>query len=84
MSSKETKILRDFFVGVKSVKAWKADKLREISENFAKNSSLENKDFFMLIRKAISGKEVTLPLFESIEILGREETLKRLESAIKQ
>jgi glutamyl-tRNA synthetase len=81
---KEIKILRGFLAEVKKIKIWRAEKLREMSENFAKKIGLSNKELFMSIRKAISGKEVTLPLFESMEILGREEILKRIESAIKQ
>ena len=34
------------------------------------------------IRVAISGKKVALPLFESIEILGKQKTITRLENAI--
>lgn len=37
---------------------------------------------FQLIRVAISGQLVTPPLFESIKILGEEETLKRVQDAI--
>jgi len=84
LKSKEAKILRYFLNEIEEIKSWKTDKLRQTSEKFAKKTGLENKDLFMLIRKAISGKEVTLPLFESMEILGRGETLKRIESAIKQ
>jgi glutamyl-tRNA synthetase len=37
--------------------------------------------FFGPIRGAISGKKVSPPLFESIEALGREDTLRRIERA---
>ena len=37
--------------------------------------------FFGPIRGAVSGKKVSPPLFESIEALGREETLRRIERA---
>jgi glutamyl/glutaminyl-tRNA synthetase len=38
---------------------------------------------FQMIRVAISGQLVTPPLFESIEILGIDETIKRAEKALK-
>ena len=38
--------------------------------------------FFGPVRGAISGKKVSPPLFESIEALGREETLQRIEHAV--
>lgn len=37
---------------------------------------------FMPIRVAITGKTATPPLFETMEVLGRERTLSRLKSAI--
>ena len=37
--------------------------------------------FFGPLRGAISGKKVSPPLFESIEALGREDTLRRIERA---
>ena len=36
---------------------------------------------FSIVRNAVTGKEVSPPLFGSIEALGRAETLKRLEVA---
>jgi len=84
LKPKEAKILRNFLVEIKLIKIWKAEKLREIGESFAKKTGLENKELFMLLRKAISGKEVTLPLFESMEILGKEEVLKRIALATQQ
>lgn len=38
--------------------------------------------FFMDLRIAVTGKKFTPPINESIELLGRDETLKRVESAI--
>jgi glutamyl-tRNA synthetase len=33
------------------------------------------------VRIAVTGRRVSPPLFESMEILGREETLRRLQAA---
>ena len=38
-------------------------------------------DLFMLLRVAVTGKAVSPPLFESMEVLGRERCLRRLEEA---
>ena len=35
-------------------------------------------DLFSLVRVAVTGRRVTPPLFESMEILGRERSLARL------
>jgi glutamyl-tRNA synthetase len=36
---------------------------------------------FGAVRIAVTGRRVSPPLFESMEILGREETLRRLQAA---
>lgn len=40
--------------------------------------------FFMDLRLAITGKKISLPLIESMEILGKEECLKRIETVINE
>lgn len=37
--------------------------------------------YFMMLRIAVTGKSATPPLFETIEVLGKEKTLKRLQAA---
>jgi glutamyl-tRNA synthetase len=36
----------------------------------------------MVLRVAVTGSPVSPPLFESIEILGKEETLRRVDAAL--
>jgi glutamyl-tRNA synthetase len=84
ISGRGVKILKDYLSVIVKIKSWKTENLREASEDFVKKTGLLNKELFMLIRKVISGKEVTLPLFESMEILGREESLKRIAAAAKK
>lgn len=43
---------------------------------------LKPSHLFWPVRIAISGKRVALPLFESMEILGRERCLDRIEAAL--
>ena len=47
----------------------------------AQKEGMKNSQFFMVLRVAVSGKRITPPLNESMEILGKEETLKRLSIA---
>jgi glutamyl-tRNA synthetase len=42
---------------------------------------LKPKVAFGAVRIAVTGRRVSPPLFESMEILGREETLRRLQAA---
>jgi glutamyl-tRNA synthetase len=48
-----------------------------------KDNNFKVGDFFMDLRIAITGSKFTPPINESIEILGKEESLKRLEKVIK-
>jgi nondiscriminating glutamyl-tRNA synthetase len=47
-----------------------------------KDNNFKVGDFFMDLRIAITGSKFTPPINESIEILGKEETLKRLQKII--
>jgi len=46
--------------------------------NLAKKLEIKNSHFFADMRMAITGKKISPPLNESMEILGKEECLKRL------
>jgi glutamyl-tRNA synthetase len=50
---------------------------RELTEALG----LKTSQFFMSIRVAITGRTATPPLFETMEVLGRERVLRRLQSA---
>jgi len=39
--------------------------------------------YFMMLRVAVTGRTATPPLFETIEVLGKEKVLKRLKSALE-
>jgi glutamyl-tRNA synthetase len=43
---------------------------------------LKPKVAFAPVRVAVTGRRVSPPLYESIELLGRDRTLRRLEHAI--
>jgi len=62
---------------------WEEGKMEKVLKAYVLKNKLKMIDFFMAIRVAISGKNVTPPLFGSLVILGKEETLKRIGSAIK-
>ena len=54
---------------------WSAESIREALGT--------DKELLAAVRLAVSGKTYGPPLFESLEILGKDETLKRLRSAIE-
>lgn len=43
-----------------------------------------NKKLFMCLRVVITGQEISPPLFETIEILGKKEIISRIKNAIKK
>jgi len=57
---------------------WNHDILHKQLESFAEKLELSKSKLFMQVRIGVAGRKVGPPLFESLEILGKEETLERL------
>lgn len=60
---------------------WKADKIGEVMLKTAQELGIKNGVFFMVMRVAITGKKISPPLNESMEILSKKECLSRLQAA---
>ncbi len=66
------------------------EKLPELTKDLCENSmqqfleknKLSPKQVYTFLREAISGQQVTPPLFESMEILGKDKVLSRIMNAI--
>lgn len=63
-------------------KPWKTEVFEKTFRELAEQLGLKAGVVFQLIRVAVSGQTVTPPLFESIEILGEQETIKRVKEAV--
>lgn len=63
-------------------KPWKVDAFEKTFRQLAEKLEIKVGDFFQLFRFAISGKLVTPPLFESIQILGEKETIDRIKKLV--
>ncbi len=72
----QKKQMQEFF---EPVVQWNHDELLQRSRQFAEEKKLSFKDFAMDMRIILTGSKIGPPLFESIEILGKEETLERLK-----
>ncbi len=59
-----------------------AGELEEISRHAAEGHGWKAGDFFRPLRVAVTGRLVSPPLFGSMELLGRERTLSRIDAAI--
>jgi glutamyl-tRNA synthetase len=64
-----------------AVDAWAAEPLRAALERVGEERGLKLGKTQAPVRVAVTGRSVGLPLFESIEVLGRERTLARLAAA---
>ena len=57
---------------------WTTPGIEEVLRGLAEERGLKPKQAFQPVRAAVTGTLVSPPLFESIELLGREKTLRRL------
>lgn len=69
---------------LKGIKNWRAEDLEKSFRDLATKQSYHVGKFFMALRIAITGKTATPPLFETMEVLGRKKTLRRLTLTIKK
>lgn len=78
---KEKKELFEKIVSkLETVSVWTADKIGEAMMAVCEESKTKRGEFFMNVRVAITGKKISPPLNDSMEILGKDESLKRLKS----
>ncbi len=74
-------VLTDFAAAMSTVE-WNHDSLKAILETWTEAHGLKLGKTQAPIRVVITGRTVGPPLFESLEILGREETIRRLAAGI--
>jgi glutamyl-tRNA synthetase len=67
-----------------AVEPWTAAALEERLRAFADELGQKPRQAFQPIRLAVTGSKVSPGLFESLELLGRDESLRRLEAAASQ
>ena len=67
---------------LEALPAWTHDALEASMRGLADELGVKAGDLFSLARVAVTGRRVTPPLFESMEIVGRERCLDRLRAAV--
>jgi len=65
------------------VQTWTHDNLEASMRALAEELGLKVGQLFGSLRTAVTGQQVSPPLFESMEIIGREESLRRIKLAAK-
>lgn len=81
LSSKK-EILQRILEILEGLKVWEGSTIGEQMQKLASNLKIKNSEFFMILRVAITGKKITPPLNESMEILGKEKVLDRIKKAM--
>lgn len=76
--------LRATFEALSEADSWSTSELERVIAALPERLELKKGDLYSLIRVAVTGKTVTPPLFESMEVLGRERTLDRLKQAMEK
>ncbi len=60
---------------------WQLGKIEEVLRSLVGEKDWHKGQFFMMLRVAATGRKVSPPLFETVEVMGRELVLKRLQNA---
>jgi glutamyl-tRNA synthetase len=60
---------------------WQAEALEAASRAFCDDAGLKTKHVFMLLRLAVTGRKASPPLFDTMAVLGKELTRRRLRQA---
>ena len=78
-----TEVLAEVTEAYRQLPLWLADHLKETLEAVGERHGLKKGKAQAPIRVAITGRTVGPPLFEALEVLGREEVLRRLTVVAK-
>jgi glutamyl-tRNA synthetase len=66
---------------LEAVEDWTHEEIERVVRKLQADRGLSSKQAFMPIRAAITGSTTTPPLFESMELVGRDRTLQRIRRA---
>jgi glutamyl-tRNA synthetase len=77
-------LLREAAAALRETEPFESAPIDASLRGLAERLGLKPRDAFAPIRIAVTGSKVSPGLFESIELLGRDETLRRLESAAER
>jgi glutamyl-tRNA synthetase len=74
-------LLSEALVLAESLEDWRHEPMEEAYRGLADRLEVKARDLFGLMRVAITGRTVSPPLFESMEVIGRERCVVRLREA---
>ena len=65
---------------LQALSEWNADKIGEVMQGVCEELKMKKSEYFMMMRVAITGRKISPPLNESMELLGKEECLERIQT----
>jgi glutamyl-tRNA synthetase len=75
-------MLRKSYDLLKAQDDWNHESTHQLMADFAAANGLKNGQVFGALRVAVTGQRVSPPTFETMEILGKDESLRRIQLAI--
>ena len=66
---------------LEAAEPWNAERIEEVLRTLVDELGEKPRTAFQPIRLAVTGSKISPGLFESLELLGREESLRRLTAA---
>lgn len=62
---------------------FKLEFIEKVIRQLCQDENYKKSQYFMMLRLAVTGKKATPPLFETMEVLGKEKVLARFQKVIK-
>lgn len=77
-------VLEQVKARLESVQGFDAASLENLLRPMAEELKVKTGQLFGTIRTAVSGRTATPPLFQMMEVLGRERTMQRISAAMEK
>jgi glutamyl-tRNA synthetase len=85
LTHENMQVLEEAIKIIESIDEFKTEKLHdEFNKVIVQQMGLKPRVAFTAIRVAVTGRKVSPPLFESMELLGKEKVLSRIRQQIKK
>jgi len=78
-----SKILTEIKGRLAAIKDWNAKTWEATIRKCADDFEFKHKDLFMSLRSAVTARKFTPPLYEVMEVLGKEKSFARIEQAVE-
>lgn len=81
LTNEQKQLINSFLEAYRQLVHWQTSELEAVSKRITDKEALPLREAFMALRLAVTGEKIGLPLFETFEILGKKEVVRRLSSA---